>query len=375
MLPIIVRNKTNLLSYFLEPSEYSGRPMKTNLAILPALSSLAIVSGCVNPEQVETTQTAQASDVLTVSGSLAYRERIALPPGSIATVTIADVSLADAPARTIATRTIALDGRQVPIPFSLDLDSDDLEPRRRYSLRGTIEGPAGALLWSTDTAHLVEPSLGNQDLGTLMMVQTRSASREGTNEAALFYTCGDTRVRFRYHNNTVTVAYDGKSDTLQRVPSASGARFERGTAGSDDYAVFWENGETGLFMVAGRTYPECEMVSPMDRAALQPGRTWQVEDIDGRGIIDRSRVTVQFGSDRRLSGSAGCNTYSGAFDLTGNSLSVSTPLAVTRKMCVPALMAQETRFLETLQQPLTVSTGDDGALLLSGSNGQFLLAR
>src|SRR3546814_13421730 len=47
-----------------------------------------------------------------VRGSLTYRERIALPPGSVAEVTLQDVSRADAPSTILARQTIPLEGRQ-----------------------------------------------------------------------------------------------------------------------------------------------------------------------------------------------------------------------------------------------------------------------
>ena len=108
-----------------------------------------------------------------ITGNLVYRERIALRPGSTATVSLEDVSLADAPSRLIASRTIRLDGRQVPIPFELGVATDDLSDRGRYSLRATIRGPEGNLAWTTDTARLFEPSKGIQDFGDVMLVQVR----------------------------------------------------------------------------------------------------------------------------------------------------------------------------------------------------------
>ena len=54
----------------------------------------------------------------TLTGTVTYRERIALPPGAVVEVSLLDVSLADAPSRTIA-RTRITARRQVPIPYRL----------------------------------------------------------------------------------------------------------------------------------------------------------------------------------------------------------------------------------------------------------------
>ncbi|MGG5822218.1 META domain-containing protein [Falsiroseomonas sp. HW251] len=82
-------------------------------------------------------------------------------------------------------------------------------------------------------------------------------------------------------------------------------------------------------------------------AAAQPpdpiGPEWVVEDIGGRGIVDRSRVTIAFAGDGRAAGSDGCNRFAGGYTLAGAALSFSA-LAGTRMACAPALMEQEQRF-------------------------------
>ena len=88
----------------------------------------------------------------TLSGTVTYRARIALPPDAEVTARLLDVSLADAPSVTLAETTIGLDGRQVPVPFSLTYDPGRIEPRRRYVVRAEIRDGEGALRWTTDTA-------------------------------------------------------------------------------------------------------------------------------------------------------------------------------------------------------------------------------
>src|SRR3546814_8161159 len=83
------------------------------------------------------------SSDLIVRGSLTYRERIALPPGSVAEVTLQDVSRADAPSTILARQTIPLEGRQVPVPFDLKVDRAQLQSGMRYSVRGVIRDKIG----------------------------------------------------------------------------------------------------------------------------------------------------------------------------------------------------------------------------------------
>ena len=69
--------------------------------------------------------TAPAERTITVSGSVTYRERIALPPTARIEVKLDDVSLADAPSRTLASQRFGAEGRQVPFAFALTVDRAD----------------------------------------------------------------------------------------------------------------------------------------------------------------------------------------------------------------------------------------------------------
>jgi len=67
-------------------------------------------------------------------------------------------------------------------------------------------------------------------------------------------------------------------------------------------------------------------------------------------IID-TNPTIIFGDDGTISGSAGCNTYSGTYSLKGESISIGT-LATTMRECIEpeGIMAQEQSFLTYLQK-------------------------
>ena len=67
-------------------------------------------------------------------------------------------------------------------------------------------------------------------------------------------------------------------------------------------------------------------------------------------------ITARFGADGKVSGSAGCNDYNGAYIAEGTSLSFS-PLRTTRKACPPEIMAQETRFLAALARVASYRLG------------------
>jgi putative lipoprotein len=87
-----------------------------------------------------------------VTGTVTYLQRIALPPDAVITVRIEDVSKADAPAKVIGEQVIQTDGAQVPIPFAVTYDPGESEENHSYSLRVRIEDGNGKLLFINDTS-------------------------------------------------------------------------------------------------------------------------------------------------------------------------------------------------------------------------------
>ncbi len=90
-----------------------------------------------------------------LTGSVAYRERIALPPDAVIDVQLVDASVADIAAQTVAEVLINAEGRQVPVPFTLDYDAAKIVPGNRYSLRATIRSGDGMLMFSTTQSYPV----------------------------------------------------------------------------------------------------------------------------------------------------------------------------------------------------------------------------
>jgi putative lipoprotein len=100
-------------------------------------------------------------DFITVSGSVVYRQRIALPDNAVIIVSIVDVALADAPAPILARQEI--NGGQVPIPFSLTLNLDDLAAHAMPSIGARIEVD-GQLIWITDMVTPVDTTRNSTDV-------------------------------------------------------------------------------------------------------------------------------------------------------------------------------------------------------------------
>lgn len=86
----------------------------------------------------------------TVSGTVSYRERIALSENARVDVSLADVSTQDAPGIVIAQTSFAAAGRQVPLPFVISYDPTRIDANRAYALHATIRSE-GQLLFTSDT--------------------------------------------------------------------------------------------------------------------------------------------------------------------------------------------------------------------------------
>lgn len=97
---------------------------------------------------------APAMNTATVTGTVAYRQRIALPPNAVVKVKLQDVSRMDAPAILIDEQTIATDGKQVPIPFTLQYNPNDVQPQARYAVAAEI-WVDGQREWISTTRHSV----------------------------------------------------------------------------------------------------------------------------------------------------------------------------------------------------------------------------
>ena len=106
-----------------------------------------------------------------------------------------------------------------------------------------------------------------------------------------------------------------------------------------------------------------------DPVQLENDKTYRVEWIGERPLIDRSHLTITLGEDGRAYGSAGCNHWFASYRRDGDALRFEQPGA-TRKLCAPALMEQEQRFLEALGQVQRWDVSGIGQLRLWPAEGK-----
>lgn len=110
---------------------------------------------------------ASANGFISISGSATYRQRIAMPPDAVLTVKVEDVSRADKPAMVLAEVREVFGERQVPIPFSLNVASANINPSFRYAIRATIT--VGGELRFTTTRHYAVLTRGAPNVVDLLL--------------------------------------------------------------------------------------------------------------------------------------------------------------------------------------------------------------
>ncbi|MDM0008514.1 YbaY family lipoprotein [Variovorax sp. J22G73] len=128
---------------------------RTNLLGFFAWASASLLSACAMPSTPSTPAASGASTAaLRVSGTVAYRERMALDPKAVVVVQLLDVSRMDAPSTVLAEQRIEANGRQPPFAYELKVDVARIDPRMRYAVSARILR-GEQLLFINDTQHPV----------------------------------------------------------------------------------------------------------------------------------------------------------------------------------------------------------------------------
>lgn len=95
------------------------------------------------------------------------------------------------------------------------------------------------------------------------------------------------------------------------------------------------------------------------------GSEWQLEELNGRDVLDDVLVTMMLGEDDELSGTGGCNRFTGIWEV-GEGREISLEAGGTSLMaCDQAIMDQEAAFLEALALAEAFDTGDDSLRLFN----------
>lgn len=145
---------------------------RTSLLMFSAIAGASLLSACAMPSSPSAGGSAAQ---LRVTGTVTYRERIALDPAADIVVQLLDVSLMDAPSKVLAEQRIKANGRQVPFAYELKVDAARIDPRMRYAVSARITR-GDQLLFINDTQYPVLTQ-GGATSADLVLVRVTQAPR------------------------------------------------------------------------------------------------------------------------------------------------------------------------------------------------------
>ena len=94
-------------------------------------------------------------------------------------------------------------------------------------------------------------------------------------------------------------------------------------------------------------------------------------EVEGRDLVEDATIGLSF-EDGRMTASAGCNTQSGSYEIDGDTLRWSEPVASTMMACSPELEEQDHWLHELLTDGVTASL-DDSTLTLESVDVNIVL--
>ncbi|MGB1291895.1 MAG: META domain-containing protein [Pseudoalteromonas sp.] len=122
---------------------------KSSLGCLVLLTASIALSGCTQENASD--NTAEQKTMATLNTQVSYLDRSMLPPGSVMTVKLSDVSKMDVKSDVISEQTLELNGGP-PYDVSLQYDKSEIKAGHRYSVSARIENQ-GKLLYISTTSN------------------------------------------------------------------------------------------------------------------------------------------------------------------------------------------------------------------------------
>lgn len=263
-------------------------------------------------------------------------------------------------------------GRELVVGFFAESAVLDVDGRRTVlnpvpAESGTrFEAPGDPGTWVQRRGSAVRVSLGGEELPECSVVAPPAPKpyRAQGNEPGWTLTVAEGQLTLvaDYGARTIETAlpeagFEGGAFVYAVAEPALTVRIAPGLCRDDMTGMPYP--ETVTLTLEGRELRGCGG-DPLD---LLAGVEWVVEDIGGRGIIDASRVTLNFHTDGSLGGAASCNRYATSVSIGGEAARVGQ-IAATQMMCAETLMNQEQAFFAALAAVGRFDIDETGALLL-----------
>jgi heat shock protein HslJ/uncharacterized lipoprotein YbaY len=327
-----------------------------------------------------------SSGEASVTGTVTYRQRIALPDDAVLTVRIEDVSLMDAPAKTIGEQVIETNGKQVPFPYEVAYNEADIDERNSYSVAARIEDSTGKLLFISDTMIPVitrdspmedveivvvpvgggaqtgpAPALtgttwGLMALGDEEMVPGVTIIAEFTEDGKLGGNsgCNSYNTTYEVDGNNIEIS-DKIANTAMACPDPIMEQEAAYLAALPTAATYEIEGSEMVLLDGGG---EAVLIYATETQELA-GTSWQVISYNnGKGgvvsVIIDTEITANFGEDGQVTGRASCNNYFGPYEAQDGNISMG-PFGATEMWCSEpeGIMDQESQYLAALETAAT----------------------
>lgn len=193
--------------------------------------------------------TAITQHTRSLTGQVTYRERIALAPNATLLVEVTTANQA-----VLAEARIPTEGRQMPIPFSIDLPGG-----AEGTLRAGLS-TGSRIDWLSDPVEIDTDMSGG--VGELVLHRHRPMGFVSA------FRCGDRVIHLGFAGDSAVMDTGTKRLILRRVRAASGARYE---SEGDPDTWFWNRGDSAMVSLAGDELPECRLTFPMDDTPYRAG--------------------------------------------------------------------------------------------------------
>lgn len=142
-------------------------------SLKPALVALTLAAGaCTTVSSGETDAQIAQNMVETITGQLAYRERIALPPEARMEIVITDITRGEDDGLVLSRLETSIGNASVPIPFAIDVSKHNLSEGPLYVLRAFLKDADGTVLFRSTEPFLLNLRNEQIDVGTIMLSMT-----------------------------------------------------------------------------------------------------------------------------------------------------------------------------------------------------------
>jgi len=226
-----------------------------------------------------------------ITGTVAYRERMALPADAAIDVRLEDVSRQDAPAKVVAENVFAAAGQQVPIAFQLAYNPADINPAHTYSIRASINVNGQMMFTSTTAAPVLTGGAPSQV--SLMLQQVKATPAAAQSGMALE---GTHWVLTELAGNPVAPQKGGHPGYIElhkregRLAASSGCNALTGTYIVDQSSLRLEPAGTTMMMCT----PDMMQQEQVFTAALKSVAAYRIEGSSLTLLDGQQHVIAKF---------------------------------------------------------------------------------